>query len=507
MLLLPNELILLICPHTSNQGLWALTQVSSRIRSITILPFLDRHDISKSDIESGIITLKSQSFFVILAVAHLHQIQKLIVVNWYDYRRGVTVRQAVWTLGAILSATEIIPEIFIETNPYFHRNINILDLLARIPQTATRTLILITDDSVHISAPRKTPPIHWESMPPVCSSLKDFPTPVAVINYLVAGIPFLFIIFIVSAARNCGVALAWIYRRLFGPAWDREARLKNDLGRHASYGLSYRIQTTGTAFTFMTVPSSTPSGAQTFRPASGLGADVISALVSTIDLNPLNSARMESKANIRHSDLLLFLRHHPELKTLGLRLDSIRPSSLAIPDASAITSGIVSLSAPALYIPHLIPLTPLLTSISIEFHATRTHFASQRVALSDQEYRRALDGVASLPGTHALSLSLSFPGDAANLPWLWMPDDDAGAPEVRLHRVTDLLLSGNLTSNVAVGFSKASLRALPRWLRLFPGLNKVLIFPGFRQAEWEHRELLETISVQCQGVSVAFFSP
>ncbi|KAJ6510604.1 hypothetical protein C8R45DRAFT_393044 [Mycena sanguinolenta] len=492
---LPSELILLICSHLTNNSLWALTQVSSRTRSITILVFLARHQISESDVESGILTLGYQPFFLILVVAHLHPIQTLTIILYRHGKTSAQVQQPIRTLGRVLSAAETIPEILVETNSYLIENTAILYLAALLPQTVARTLILLTDSSdIHISRPRKTPLIHWEPMPSIRSRL-DFPTPVPAINYLLAGIPFLFIIFIYGLS-NCRIALVWLYRRFFGPAWDRQARLHNDLGRHARDGFSFRVQTTGKAFTLLTIRRSPPSRGRTIRPVPGLRGDDLSATVSAIDLNPLLSIWIEEDANIRQSDFRAFLRNHTDLEALGLRPNAIRASSLRIPDASG-TTNIASLFAPALYIPHVIPIAPLLTSISIEFHPTRV---GRRVALSIPEYTRALDSVGSLAGTHTLSLILSFPSDASNFPWLHIPDDDARTPEVRLHRVTHLLVGGNL--NGAAGLGAETLRALPRWIRLFPALETVIVHPGTRLKAVpasEQQELLKAIADACQG--------
>ncbi|KAF7328859.1 hypothetical protein MVEN_02515600 [Mycena venus] len=237
----------------------------------------------------------------------------------------------------------------------------------------------------------------------------------------------------------------------------------------------------------------------TIRPVLGLGDDDLSAIVSGINVNPLDSLWMEQKTNIRHSDLLLFLHHHPNLQALGLRRDSLRPSSLTTPDPSAL-SWITSLSTPALYIPHLIPVTPDLTNITIEFLPVHI-FASKRVAFSVPQYERALDCVASLPGSHALTLTLSFPPDESTLPWLNNDYGGANPLEARLSRVTDLLVSGNLHG--MTGFSTATLRALPPWLRLFPGLRRFTVIPGSRQSTMlasERQELVKAITDACPGV-------
>ncbi|KAJ6510589.1 hypothetical protein C8R45DRAFT_392800 [Mycena sanguinolenta] len=501
---LPNELILLICSYISNESLWALTQVSSRIRSVTIFCVLARHQISESDVKSGIITLKSESFFLILVVANLHPIQRLEAI--LDIRGCTTsqVQRVVRALGRVLSAVEPIPEIWVETNWYLIHTTTILHLAALLPQTRTRAMILLTDNcDVHISRPRKTPLIRWEPIPSMGHRRLDFPTPVPAINYLLAGIPFLFTIFI-YALSNCRIALVWVYGRLFGPVWDREARLNYDLW-YTPYAFRVRIQTNGNAFTFLMIWTSPPRQSRTIRPVEGLGDDELSAAVSAMDLNPLRSIWIEEDANISQSDFHVFLRNHPDLRALGLRPNAIRASSFRIPDASG-TTNIVSLSAPALYIPHLIPIAPLLTNISIEFHPTRA-------SLNIPEYRRALDSVGSLAGTHVLTLILSFPSDARNFPWVRIPDDDARTPEVRLHRVTHLLVGGNLTGADcgaadsgakpgAPGFGAETLRALPRWIRLFPALKTVIVRPGTRQEAIpasEQQELLKAIADACQG--------
>ncbi|KAJ6497639.1 hypothetical protein C8R45DRAFT_134389 [Mycena sanguinolenta] len=426
MLILPSELILLICSDISNQDLWAMTQVSSLIRSVTILPFLARHHISESDIKSGRITLRSHSFFLILVVAHLHPIRRL-AVDWLGETDDVSeMKEVVRTLGAILSSTDTIPDISIRPCPYWNggHDIYILDLLGDIPQTATRTLIIIAGGSMDISYPSKIPPIHWSPIHSIRRS--HSPTKILVIDYLIG----LLMVFIIGSV-NSTIAMAWIYQLFFGPSWDTKARLQKDLGQTVRYCFSLRLQTVDKALATVTVVSTelTPlPRAQTLRPVSGLGDEALSAVISAIELDS-TSTRFEEKANIRYSDLLLFLHHHPNLIALELRLESIRASSLITPYGAQVTSAIASLSAPALYIPHLISVAPLLTNISIQFHPTGAYFGPC-IYLCIPEYKRALESIASFPGTHALFLSLSFPADAKNLPWLKLTDDDiASAPE------------------------------------------------------------------------------
>ncbi|KAF8208922.1 hypothetical protein K438DRAFT_1961463 [Mycena galopus ATCC 62051] len=481
MLRLPNELILLILSHASTPALWALTQVSCRIRFLAILPFLERHSISESDIKSGTITLRTPSFFLILVVARLNKIQKLSLAK-FVYSDGL-----VSVLGAILSATETIPEIFIEAAPSNCGGL-LYYLLASIAQATSRTLVITTDSPLVTSYPRQTSPLHWQPVPSIRAFLQYFATRVPSISHLIMEIPF--------AAQLC-----------LGRNWKSEARLAYDLRSRPEYrilpsleGHSFRIQTVGKDFTFLTVPT-WASGAHTIRPVPGLGPDKLSAVVAAIDSNPFNTQIcVETSANIRHCDLLLLLCRHPNLQVLDLRLDSIRPSSLIIPDASA-TCDIVSLSAPALYIPHIVPSTPLLRSIWIEFHPMPMHFFSSRVALSVSEYKRSLDSVLSLPGTHPLTLTLSFPANAHNPPWLDIIDKD-DAVEARLHRVTELLLTEH-PLDIGAGFGVESFRALPRWLRLFPALQRVTIHPGDRHSlaipPSEERELLKAISDSCRG--------
>ncbi|KAJ7302327.1 hypothetical protein DFH08DRAFT_1089803 [Mycena albidolilacea] len=514
MLPLPNELILLICSHLEfDQDLWALSQVSSRIRCLTIIPLLGRHRISVSDIESGAITLRPQSFFLIPVVAHLHRIQKLTLEGWHHGAHGPGLRekqQMIRILGGVLGAIDNIPEIFLESDTFLTYDIGILQLLSYIPQIASRTLVAFMGSPIQISRPRRTPPIPWKPTFPFRSiprTLQEVPTKFPIVNYLLAALPILFIALIVGV-RNCIIGLAWTYRSVLGPAWGTEARLENDIGRNSAlmWGLSFHIQTIGTAFTVVTIPTLSHWAASgpksiTICPLSGVSDDELSAIVADVKSVPADDIWVEECAYIRYSDLLLFLHHHPKLKGLGLRLDSIRALPF-VPDVS-LTTSIVSLSAPASYIPHLIPITPLLTNISIEFHPMRTHSPSwRRVVFSVLEYTRALDGVVSLPGTHALSLEFSFPSDAGNLPWLRIPDDPerASAPEVQLRRVTELHLAGGTT-----GFGAKTLGALPRWVRLFPALKRVVVLPGSRQRAipfLEQRKLLQAISDACRGGEV-----
>ncbi|KAJ6525984.1 hypothetical protein B0H19DRAFT_1084606 [Mycena capillaripes] len=90
-----------------------------------------------------------------------------------------------------------------------------------------------------------------------------------------------------------------------------------------------------------------------------------------------------------------------------------------------------------------------------------------------------------------------------------MPDEyssleEASMPERRLSRVQDLLVAGNLTG--AAGFGAATLRALPRWLRLFPALRRVHVLPGTRQRAIpasEKQALVAAIRAACRGVEGA----
>ncbi|KAJ7268061.1 hypothetical protein C8J57DRAFT_1326490 [Mycena rebaudengoi] len=498
---LPDELLDRIFSLLEGDELWAIVQVSSAFRRIAILPCLSRYGISSSDIQNGTVSL-SAPFFLILVVSHMRPIQRLTCfTDRVSRRRGTSYR----TLVSILCLIPPIPDIKIYNRQYVLQRTGreAAHLLSRIPHYAASSLFIIKGNSTHLSRPRSGPTIRWKLLPPPFSS-STLSTSTKIVIF-VFGLPLLFA-YLVSGIVNCGVVLIWAYRRWLGPEWPQEERIVEDAGLLV-FDDWMRIQVLPGNFTLVTLTKK-QSPELTIGPVHGVGDNIYSSILAALDLGTsLTHLRVDARSNLIHTELMQFLRRHPTLMSLFIEPDSIRPSTLmAVPMPKASTGNLFMLTAPAPYIPHLLPITPSVTRICIPFlpaAGKRTLHIFQQTAFDTSAYCQALEAIATLPGFHPLTLSLSFRLTATSLPWMKIPDAEAlsadNAPETRLSRVHDI----ELWPDGSMRFGPAVIRRLARWLGLFPGLQRVRFPYGSVEKipRAKRSELAEIICTACQGIN------
>ncbi|KAJ7650807.1 hypothetical protein FB45DRAFT_888845 [Roridomyces roridus] len=465
--LLPNELVDRICCFLESRDLWALVRTSVRYRHLALLPLLSRSNISRSDVEAGTLSL-SDSFYLILVVAHIRPIQKLICFR--DI--GTTGRLRYKTLAAILSITAPIPDILVFNRQYMLQRTRreTVHLLARIPQAEDTTFLIVKGDTTYLSRPRSTPPIRWKLLPPPLDS-NTLPKTMKILIVLF-GIPLLFA-YLVSAIINLGVFMAWAYQRIVGPQWPQDERIIQDAGLLV-FDDWMRVQSLPGKFTLVTLTESRRP-VLALRPISELSDSVYSSFLSSLDLGGhLQWLTVRANTELALTELLALMQRHPHLTRLFCGPNSIRRSSLiATPIPAESESQITNLAAPATYIPYLLPAAANVEHIDISILPSVKHMPLGRVVFDTTAYRDALTALASLPGTHPLHLALFFHLAGTGLPW--HTDVEArDTPETRLIRVHELQLSVEYPARFRAG----TIRALAPWLALFPNLTRVSFAKG-----------------------------
>ncbi|KAJ7503301.1 hypothetical protein B0H11DRAFT_1906360 [Mycena galericulata] len=500
---LPNELVDRICSFLGRRELWVIVEVSSRFRRLAMYPFLSRFGISRSNIQAGTISL-SDSFFLILVVAHIWPIQRLVCFQEFAPTGQLRYKR----LASILSITAPIPDIVIYNRQYMLQRTRreTVHLLARIPQATTTTLLIIKGNSMCLSHPRSTPPIRWKLLPPpLNSSVLSNTMKVLVVIF---GVPLLFA-YLVSAIINSGVVLMWAYRLLVGPAWPQDDRIATDAGLLV-FDDWMRIQALPGKLTLVTLTEQR-FPVLSLKRLPGLTDAVYSSLLSSIDLGfYLQRLTIEAQTNVAHAELMTFLERHLHITHLYCEPNSIRPSSFTVtpipPKESQ--SNISMLSAPASYIPHLLPAAPHVQRIHIRFLPAAKQMPLGRASFDTEAYIQALDAIAAHPGTEPLALTLTFRLTAAGLPWHTLRDADAearDAPEARLPRVHELELCTD-SSALTARFRANTIRALAPWLARFPGLRRVTFAHGAVEKipVYQRAELVQAICGMSAVQDVAF---
>ncbi|KAJ6489058.1 hypothetical protein C8R45DRAFT_929752 [Mycena sanguinolenta] len=501
---LPNELLDRICSFLKKRELWAVIQVSSSYRRLAMLPYLSRFGISRASIQSGTLVL-SDSFFLILVVAGICPIQRLVCFQ--EVVSGSQLRYRL--LASILAVAPPIPDIVIYNRHYILQRTRreTAYLLSHIPSSASNTLLVLKGSSTHISRPRSSPPIRWKLLPPPFGSLNLSTT----MNFLVVifGIPLLFA-YLVSAVVNIAVVSMWVYRRITSPPWPQDERIIEDTGLLA-FDDWLRIQILPEKQMTLVTLTEKRWPALVLRPVPGLTGSAYSAVLASLDLGMhLERLTVYSKADLAHPEVMAFLKRHPYLTSIQFESHSIQSSSLTqipvLPDPENKAQVLV---APPPYIPYLLPAAPNAQRISLLFSpvATRAVFGLRGTTFDLPAYRTALEAIAALPGTQPLTLNFTFRLTAAALPWLspHLPSsvdveatDGALLPETRLARVHTLCLF----REGLVRYRAADVRALVRWLALFPKLQHLTFAYGSLEkiSADERASLVEAICAACKGI-------
>ncbi|KAJ7629692.1 hypothetical protein DFH06DRAFT_1440042 [Mycena polygramma] len=497
---LPNELLDRICCFLDRNELWKVVRLSSRLRSVAMLPYLSRFGISQANLQSGTLAL-SDSFFIILVVARIRPIQKLVCFE--ELVPGSQMRYR--KLASILAVTAPIPDILIYNRHYMFQRTRreAAHLLSSIPSSATNLLVIVKGSVMSLSHPRSSPPIRWRLLPPPLGSL-GLSTAMKIL-IVMFGIPLLFA-YLVSAIINFGVVLIWLYRRITRPPWPQDERIIEDAGVLV-FDDWMRIQTLPGKLTLVTLTDQRwPILVITRIP--GLGDGVYSSILASIDLGVhLERLTVEPQTNLVHSELMALIHRHPHLLSISIGMDSIRTSSLTtMPMPPAPESKVYLLIAPSPYIPYLLPAAPNAQRISILPALAPMRGILRSAAFDLSAYRRALDSLAALPGTHPLTVNLTFPLAIAHLPWCCaaLPDaealDGALLPETRATRVHAL---GLYADNFGPRYRAADVHALLPWLALFPDLQRLTFAYGVVEKipAPERAVLAEAICVACARIN------
>ncbi|KAJ7732180.1 hypothetical protein B0H16DRAFT_1732960 [Mycena metata] len=423
---LPEEFLARLCTLLERHELWQVLQLSSRFRRHAILPYFAHFGITDTDIRSGTLTLSLESLFLILVVQHLHQIQRLVYeisiltpgAHHHPLHEDVT-------FVGILRAAVPIPDIVIHAG----LSRSTAYVLAGIPSASTGDILIVNGDSMSFFLKLRT----W---------VRD-PTFMKYRAWFVRVVFFMPLLFIYAIAVLYSY-LAFLGANLYSARkWVDEA-----LNVNLIFDDCMRIQTLPGNLTLVTLTDKDLSSAVVLRPVPGIQPALYSSVLPFLDHGTrLKELRFEQKVNLTYNDVMGFVQLQPNVTELWFSSESIRPSSFSTSTTIPPNPGskIHFLSAPSSYIPHLLPTLPNIGLIVISLTLARTRFPG-RTAIDLPVYHAALDAVATLPGTHPLSLHLNLRLDARarSLPWLALSAADLEAathqPEMRLTRITSLYL-------------------------------------------------------------------
>ncbi|KAJ7650906.1 hypothetical protein FB45DRAFT_1078144 [Roridomyces roridus] len=316
----------------------------------------------------------------------------------------------------------------------------VADTVARLPQLTTDTLLFMEDRSTRISRPRRK------------------------------------------------------YGGLLGRVWRGAVRQERAIKEGLVFGDWLRIQALPGKYTLVTLVDQ--SASLVIKPIPELPKDVYSSFISAIDYGPLLfRLSVEEQTRIPHAQFMELLRRHPDLRRLSCKPGSIQRSSFVAGLPYTAESGIRELSAPAAYIPYLLPAAPRVNEIYVPFPQSRT--------FDTTGYVSALNAIAALPSYNpGIQLVLSFNLEATALPWEVRNSNESSAhaaPEKHLTSVTSLVLS----SSGRLRYGQYTLRALPRWITLFPRLHRASFAHNAVDlpetlTKAERRQLIDAVQAACR---------
>ncbi|KAJ7749959.1 hypothetical protein B0H16DRAFT_1844146 [Mycena metata] len=479
---LPVELVDHISRFLDPESLRRLLQVSRIVRQLALGAILSYYDISASQIASGIVSLPLQASFLIPTICGMRAIQKLSILPG---------PLPLPRLAAILAATPPIPDVMISQEAVGLTGCEIASLIAPLCRSVDPVVILQTGHwgCVRASRPLRRPPIRWTS--------RRFEE-----RYLrLTAFRFLLVSFVLwSDLLEWGLSaiidlLIWLYRRFCGPRWDQTARIARNCW-HLEEASRMHIQSLpasdGSQLTLATFDC---TNSKDFAHHRGLVRGQTCLSVPRLSLSPAQQASFFAALDfkdqlvilklqftlwgLRNFDeeshnytpaltsfslgpVLTFIMRHPSLHTLIIEPGTLHPASLAFAPVRQIAT-VRSLTAPAEYIPHLLPAICAQQELTITFPANSPPDA----------YLRA---ISAIDHTHPIhTLTLQFDKDIATnaLPWHRnFESTSTTAVESRLHTVTGLVVPQST-------FSDGDVERLARWLALFPALTWVKPCGGF----------------------------
>ncbi|KAJ7738178.1 hypothetical protein B0H16DRAFT_1891481 [Mycena metata] len=428
MLRLPPELMAIVFSLLDAEDLFALVRVSGGLRRLAILPLALRHNITAAQIRAGtklcITTEQAQ-----LQVARIPQ---------------------------ILATIPPIPDVLLD-GPICAASVHVPKLISTLSRNGT---VVVIGGVLTVSQPRFVAPMRVMLWPHGCGpvSLEG------IISAICLAGPWLIVILITAIVDLCAMIVDWLYRRFLGPRWNQAKRIALDL--HGMIGQQpMHIRTVAISddkwLTLLTFPGSrAPLLRIPFLPT--LAPAKYSAIISNLALhNNLTSLVISANCALRIDELLELVGRHPNLATLTLESGALSSHSpVPGPPQGESTGRIVSLTTPAVYIPHILPHQHSVVELNISY------------VDNIQELQAAFSAIAGISerdaplSTLSLHLGRSGPGlKKRMLPWRFPRDVEAEAP---LRDIRCLALYMPLFR-----YSSVDAEGLPLWLLRFPDLTRV----------------------------------
>ncbi|KAJ6562694.1 hypothetical protein DFH09DRAFT_1082649 [Mycena vulgaris] len=392
---------------------------------LAILPFFSRY-ISAQDIQSGTLCVDNKSYFLMVVASHVYPVRR---IQAFLAPVDITGPRS---FASALAASGSFPDIKVilwNLQGPFSGRPGIAKIISAASRGPPKTLVIIRGGTVHVSRQRNTGPIRWKMVPhPIMRTIRQFTLgnltsdvvgPIAPAN-LFCGIV------------NAVVIILWLYRRVFGVQWSQEDRITTDLGRIHGEWMCVQVLLPDTAarFTLMTFCSNRSMRLTlTIRPLLALTPTQRTAVLAALALDDnfnLEKLVIAEGAECALADVLHFARGQPKITSLFLEPGPLLSDSIAHPSPPHAPGTIHELTAPASYIPHILPGQADVKYITISFPASPPSPISSNFDIP--ACIRALNAVAALPGTHLISLALHFPRaaiDARALPCLGLITDGA----------------------------------------------------------------------------------
>ncbi|KAJ6566750.1 hypothetical protein B0H19DRAFT_1257938 [Mycena capillaripes] len=446
MLDLPLELQDIILSLLETKDLWVLVRVSRPFRQLALSPLLLRYDIPVSQVYSGSVCLPAEAYFLIPMIYHIHSIQQLTILS----------RNVVLPLQGIpfaLAAVPLIPDVMISGPTHTSQDPNVARLIAALSRNGRDPVALVGMGTIRVSRHRRVAPLQLWKAPTVRFSkltLKEF------FLCFIYCVPLL-IYFIFLGIVNPPLLLAWLCRHLVGRPWDQSHRIAADL--KWMYGSSLHVQTIcvpgATQFTLATFAGDVFSTI-TISALPALSFQQFTALLATLDLKDnISALTVKTGCALSLPTLLTFVRRHRLLQRLTIEPGAIHSATLPVDTVPSTDAGrLTTLTAPAPYIPYILPAEPSVADLTITS------------ASDGPQLARALAAIAASANPNLarkLNLNFGYCGRTrGTLPWRESLDPEAVAP-----------LSGvrHLTLRVQFHYGPADMLGLPRWLaQRFPAL-------------------------------------
>ncbi|KAK7036214.1 hypothetical protein R3P38DRAFT_2911020 [Favolaschia claudopus] len=451
---LPPELRLLIVSFIDKNGLWNLTHVSRSFRKLALLPLLERHGFTMSRITGDEITVSEGEYFLLPLIWSIHPIDKLTILPANPYASPPRF------LLDVLDALPQVSELTISGRIHRLGALGAARIIERFSQGGQDPVVLVGFGSIRLSQYRwlRPMPFGWGRWIPrlglsTLTPLQSVFVP-AMIGFLVVGC----IIESFCFMRNIG---SWLFKCCFGPPWNQRVRIDVALGNIS--GDVLHIQNIAfpliPRFTLVTFPKN--SWRQLIPHLPGLSAPQYAVLLQSLDLGKdLHELSVGSHCSLDLSVLWKFMLKHPCLESLDLQYQSIDRASLpGAREPRPPPTDITRLSAPAEYIPYLLPTEPSITELTISSAADSLHLSA------------ALTTIALSRAEHLLSSLIVYffymDDRVQSLPWREWPSDD-DEEDSRLGGFTTLIL--NVTGAT---YTDSERMGIPRWLARCSGLLSV----------------------------------